>query len=344
MPKNPGPVGVQVPPGPSAVGPGGLPDNVAALWAYLSEQQVHSLGHLGSQLDQFAQTVAAALEAQQKTHHHAINLLAHAKPEVFFPSIQAAWLALFGSKATARAQAGVSWRKVVRLVADAVLFMTLYARWLVSAERRARQRQVRQAEALARQWDRALHYLIEAEATAGYRQGGQGQESPVQAVLTYVAGHDPLVRDLISKVATGALDLASVDDPFARLILGHLMTAVIGRLGVDKLAGRFAGDLLAPWLGDPRPRGIKAVTAALTARVGTVEREWAQFYGNGGADVEQAGSQWADLTSPLTDLGLVAFFGAAVADPAGWAAGISGSAGRLAGDTITGAAALIKGA
>lgn len=183
----------------------------------------------------------------------------------------------------------------------------------------------KRAEIYALRHVRALHSLIEREAAGAYRAGYQGRIGDISKVAEYLAEHNPIVKRLVADLISGALDLASVDDPIARLALSFAAKHIIERLGVDKIAGRALSDLLAPLLGDPRPHSLPAVITDISARLGALEGQQAQFWTDGGAEVEQAGEQWSAITSPLVDAALIGWMAQAVTDPQRWARELSGA-------------------
>lgn len=170
----------------------------------------------------------------------------------------------------------------------------------------------------------SLHQQIEREAVSGYRQGFNDRLSEITKVADFIASHNSLVSRLVRDLIAGTLDLASVNDPLARLALGFVMRHIIDRLGIDRIAGAWTADLLGPLLGQPRPRGLTDVIADMSARLGAVEQQWSQFYANGGAEVEQAGQEWRNITAPLADAALIAWLGQAAIDPVRWARELSG--------------------
>lgn len=172
---------------------------------------------------------------------------------------------------------------------------------------------------------RALHSAIEHEAASAYRAGFSGRLGVASRLADYLINHNGLVSAITRDLISGILDLASVDDPIARLAVGFLLKHVIQRLGVDKLAGSALSELLAPLLGNPRPRNLPEVIRDVSGRLGALEGQQAQFWAHGGSDVEQAGQQWAAITHPLIDAALLAWLGEAVIDPERWARQLSGA-------------------
>lgn len=157
-------------------------------------------------------------------------------------------------------------------------------------------------------------------AAAGYNSVRPQQASIVQKIVDDLATDNPVVKDLVGKLASLVLDLAAVDDPIARLAAQLLITQVIDRLGVDKLAGQLLGQLGGAFLGMGQPAGLQDVTRQIAQRLNAGEAQWQQFYANGGDDIEQLGSEMRESANPLFTAGMVAYFAGAVADPAGTAA------------------------
>lgn len=218
--------------------------------------------------------------------------------------------------------------------------LQLAAGW-VNREARRRRRAITQAEAQARLEIRHLHQLIEREAASGYRIAYPDRISLIGRLLDLAVTRDPLLKDAVAVITRGLLDFASIDDPLARWAIGLALRDVIDRLGVDKAIGTLARDLLAPLIGEPRPKGLHDVIADISARLGAIEGQWETFFADGGAEVEQAGRDWRDITSLAGDAATLAFVGLAVTDPAGWARTITATLGVLGDATVTAAADLL---
>lgn len=189
----------------------------------------------------------------------------------------------------------------------------------VAHERSRRIAEIKRAEKLARREVAALHSAIEHEAASAYRAGFDGRLSDISRIVEYLAAHNSVTSRLVRDLAAGVLDLASVDDPLARLALGFLLRQLVDRLGVDRLAGAALSDLLSPLLGSPRPNSLPGVIRDVSDRLGALEAQQATFWEHGGSDVEQAGSLWAGITSPLADAAVLAWLAEGVADPVAWA-------------------------
>lgn len=231
--------------------------------------------------------------------------------------------------------------RLIFIVSNQVLAVAL--KW-VRAERRARIKDVARARAQAKAEIRAMHHTIEREAASGYMVGQQDRLDLIQKLLDYAVVRNPILKDLVGRMSGLILDLLSVDDPPLRLLLGFLINHVIDRLGIDKLIGTAAKDMLAPLLGEPKPRDLHDVVVDMSKRMLNGEAQWTQFYHNGGAEVEQAGDFWRNITGPLGTAAILAFTVQAVTDPDKWAKEINGTIGRAANDVLDGAAHLFKGA
>jgi len=217
-----------------------------------------------------------------------------------------------------------------------------YAAHLVSAERAARIADVKNARAYALRLVTALHSAVEKEAADGYNSNTRARVSVITRIADEIAAKNPVVRSLISDFITLLLDFIGASNPVERIALQLLLTQVIDRLGVDKAAGELMSRLLGTLAGDPRPKDLRQVTAALAGRVTALEDQWADFMIAGGPEVEQAGRTWKAYTSLAVDAALLGFFGLAVTDPALWARAVADTAGAAVNDTIDGVSRAVK--
>lgn len=165
----------------------------------------------------------------------------------------------------------------------------------------------------------AIIPTVNKSAASGYNSARPDQSDIITTALDDILKDNPAVRDLIGKLVSVVLDLATIDDPLARLAANLILTQVIDRLGVDKLAGGLISDLLGAFLGMGPPQTLQDVTTQTAQRLAAGERQWQQFYANGGNDIENLGSQMRESANPVFTLAMAAFFGAAVVDPAGTA-------------------------
>lgn len=241
-----------------------------------------------------------------------------------------------------RAKEQSDFRYLIRLIYVTTAQVLALAFAAVRRERTARQHAVGAAEARARREARAVLQTVQREAASGYRTGYSGRVTLIQHLLDLAVTRDPVLRDLVNTAIRGLLDFASVDDPVARWALQFALRDIIDRLGIDRGIGDLTAALLAPIIGEPKPRDLHDVIMDISLRLGAVEQQWARFFDDGGAQVEQAGSSWRDMTSLAADAGVLAFVAQGVLDPHAWASEISGTLGALGNDTVTGIADLIR--
>ncbi len=216
-----------------------------------------------------------------------------------------------------------------------------YALNLFAHERRDRERADRRDLAESRALVKALHQHIEREAVSGYKASKSQRLDLIQRVADLIVTNDPIVKRLVKDLVSGILDLAAIDDPLARIALGFVVKQVIDRLGIDKPIGDLLRSLLAPLLGAPKPHDLPSVIADICMRLDGLEGNWADFMAAGGPEVEQAGREWKDLVNPAIDIGILAFWGLAAAEPNAWATGVADTIGVVLGDTLTSAVDLI---
>lgn len=230
--------------------------------------------------------------------------------------------------------------RLIYVATRAVLALALAA---VRQERHDRKVAVGRAEARARAQIKALHGVIEREAASGYRISRDDRASLIVRLLDYAVIRNPEVKLLVGKIATGLLDLLAIDDPILRILLGFLIKHVIDKLGIDKAVGILISDLLAPLLGKPKPADLHDVIVDLSDRALALEKFAATFMEDGGAQVEQAGKNWRDITGVIGNAAIVAFTVQAVVAPKAWAAEIDKTVGRVANDVALAAERLFKG-
>lgn len=190
-----------------------------------------------------------------------------------------------------------------------------YARALVAREREQRIADFKRSEAYTRAQVKAALALVQREAAGGYADGDRNRESIVTRLLDDIAGRNPELRAITSRIIGIVLDLATVDDPVARFLITMLMNKVIAKLGVDKALGAFTQSLIDQLAGAGKPKTLHDVIDDLTLRVGNLENEWATFMSDGGPQILQAGEQWKAITGVLADAGLLAFAVAATVEP-----------------------------
>ena len=232
---------------------------------------------------------------------------------------------------------------LIRLIYVATRTVLAVALAAVRHEARERKVAVGRAEARARAEIKALHGVIEREAASGYRMTSDDRASVIVRLLDYAVLRNPEVKALVGKIVTGIFDLLSIDDPLLRILLGFVIKQIIDRLGIDKAVGILVQDLLAPILGKPKPHDIHDVILDLSERMLALEKFAATFMEDGGAQVEQAGKNWREITGVVGNLAILAFTVEAVVAPEKWAKEISGTVGRVANDVALAAERLFLG-
>lgn len=230
--------------------------------------------------------------------------------------------------------------RIIYVATNTVLALAMHA---IRRERDERIKSVKQAEHRARAEVRALHQVIEREAASGYSADDHTRVSLIIKLLEFAATRVPAVRTIVGDIATALLDLLTIDDPIARIGLGFLIKHVIDKLGIDKAVGALIDDLMAPFIGAPKPRNLHDVIMDISKRLGAMEGQWSTFMQDGGSQVEQAGKDWRNITSVAASLAIVGFTVQAVVDPQGWADEISGTVGVVANDLTLKAVKLFGG-
>lgn len=225
-------------------------------------------------------------------------------------------------------------RMLIADIIEALRVAEAYTDRQVGVERADRIRDVNAARAYALALVTALHQAVEREASSGYLEDYAKRLGLIGKITDDLAAHSPVIRQLTGVFIRGVLDLAAVDDPLIRFTLGALLTQIVNRLGVDRAAGDLLGSLLGPLIGRGRPQNLHDVMHDIDDRLSALEGNWAEFMRDGGPEVEQAGTDWKDLTSPLTDAALLGFFALIVTDPRGAATATTDTIGTVIRDTI----------
>lgn len=243
-----------------------------------------------------------------------------------------------------RSQIAANYRKLATMIMRALYVAKAYAFALVARERRLRIAADIRLDHEIKTRIKWLHQQIEREISSAYRAQRGQQNAVITRLLDLVINLNPVLRPLVSDLITGILDLASVDDPLARIALGFLLRQVVDRLGLDKPIGDLLRGLLASVLGQGKPTDAHAVIADMCSRLAAGENQWAQFYDEGGSEVEQAGSQWQGITNWATDAALLGLFGVMTLEPAAFAQDTTNAMAVVVHDTINAVQALLKGA
>lgn len=216
-----------------------------------------------------------------------------------------------------------------------------YTRLQVGIERAARIKADR-AEAAARvAGDKATLATVQQEAASAYNAGLHARLGLIGQIVDDIAGHTPVIKQLVTLLLRYLVDIENIDDPALRWLLNKAITELVNNASIDRAAGDLAQGLLGPIIGQPRPRDLHGVVLDIAARLSALETDWAQFMKDGGPEVEQAGEQWKEITGVIADVGLLAFIGQAAVNPTAWAAEVSGTIGVVADGAVTGIVDLI---
>lgn len=227
----------------------------------------------------------------------------------------------------------------------AVAVTTLRAQLVMAlkAETRARIKAVAHAEALAKREVTALHQAIEREAATAYQSGNPGHLAAVSILGDAIGALEPALNRVVSRVIRYAVDLAEIDNPVIRFLAGKLISYLIAKLGVDKVAGEMLASLVNPVTHMGAPKGLPDVVTMLCGRLNALEQFNATFMADGGPEILRAGEQWRSETTISAGVALLAFFGSAVAEPDAWATAVADTIQVVIYDTASAVSKLIKG-
>jgi hypothetical protein len=318
-------------------------DPIVSTWHWINGVASGISHFLGHTLADFGRAILFHLEHIVATFQEEID----ATKRIIFWWEYAVWHMIQGwvTKQMAKVRALIRRETayLIRLIYVATRTVLALALNAVRQERHDRKVAVGRAEARARAEVRALHGVVEREAASGYRVSRDDRASLIVRLLDYAVIRNPEVKALVGKLVTGLLDLLSIDDPILRIVLGFVIKHIIDRLGIDKAVGILVQDLLTPLLGKPKPGDLHDVIMDLSERMLALEKFAATFMEDGGAQVEQAGKEWRNITSVISNAAIVAFTVQAVVAPEKWAKEIDGTVGRAVNDVILGAERLFKG-
>lgn len=222
--------------------------------------------------------------------------------------------------------AGDHLEAIARAAADAALLAALNSGLAAEAAARAAgddhtRQQVAAAllalsTQLTAQIDTVLKYAqsipntIDQRAAAGYDPTLRARGNVVQRILDTAVAHDPLVADLVSKLAVFVIDLAGVEDPVLRIAAQLILKQVIDRLGLDSALHAMLGDLIGGILGGGQPTTLTSIMGDIGNRLDALEETTAAL-----APLAPEADDLHEMGTLLFDASLLAYFVAAVADP-----------------------------
>ena len=153
--------------------------------------------------------------------------------------------------------------------------------------------------------------LVDKSAADGYDPTLSAHATTLTRLLDTVVAHEPLISDVVSKLAGWLVDLAEVDDPLIRLAAQLLLKQIIDRVGLDTALGRLLDALLGPVLSGGPPKTLQQVTAQVGDRLNGAETGLAAL-----APLGPEADQLAEMGTLAFDAGLLAYLAAAVTAPA----------------------------
>lgn len=246
----------------------------------------------------------------------------------------------------AKLKALIEWqlRVLIKRIAYVLAMLRVWVTVRIKAEAKARRQADIRLDHEIKTRIKWVHQAIEREAVSAYKGQRTQQNAVITELLDLVVNLNPVLRPIVNELVRLILDLALVDDPPARFLIGFVLKRVIDKLGLDKPIGNLLHNLLAHIIGAGKPTDLHGVIADISARLAAGESQWLQFYKDGGSEVEQAGDQWQSITAFTTDALLLALFGTMTLAPNQFAQETTNAMAVVVNDTIKAVHALIRGA
>lgn len=127
----------------------------------------------------------------------------------------------------------------------------------------------------------AVKYIfqtINKSAASGYASTAQDRKTAIQTAAGDIVSNLPIVKAILGRVVSIALDLIEIDQPELRFILGFLLRELINHLGVEDAAGAALAALIEPILGQGPPQNLHDVIARLGSD-NNANASWIANYG-----------------------------------------------------------------
>lgn len=175
---------------------------------------------------------------------------------------------------------------------------------------------------------------VQQQARDGYNAHLHDRLGTIGKLIDQLATDNPAVKTITKDLVNAVFDLETIDDPILRFAIATALKEIVGKLGVDNVIGDLVNRLLATVTGQAKARGLQDVASDVSARLNALENQWADFMSHGGSDVEQAGDEWHNLGTVITDVAVLGLFGLAVTDPSAWATGMADTIGIVGNDTL----------
>lgn len=160
------------------------------------------------------------------------------------------------------------------------------------------------------QYAQSIPGLIDTRAANGYDPTLQARGTLLTKLLDTAVAHEPLVADLVSKLAATIIDLAGLEDPVIRIAAQLILKQVIDKLGVDTALGAMINDLIGGLLGGGPPKTLQDVIADIGNRLDALEDGQAEI-----APLAPEADQLREMGTLIFDASLLAYVAAAAADP-----------------------------
>lgn len=173
-------------------------------------------------------------------------------------------------------------------------------------------------DTLRKEFNAALAKLNKDTAKA-YTSTRQAQGGTISKLLDFVAGRNPEIKDIVSALAKLILDLLEVDDPLVRIAATFALKEIVDHLGIDTVIGKFVNDIISEFINSGGISDIPGVATDVGNRLNNTESEWAQFWANGGKQLEEFGDGLQEEDSDLFMLFMLGFVAGGIVDPSGTA-------------------------
>ena len=181
---------------------------------------------------------------------------------------------------------------------------------------------------------RYVFQTINQVSSSAYRATLAERHGIVQSLIGEIAARNPAVHLITRELEGLILRVLETDNPLEAFIAKELISRLLADTGVDAALARLIGDLAGHLTGGQSPRDLHGTILDLAERLNRVEAWEANFMQHGGPEILQAGDDWKDETSPLTDGALLGFFALISAEPRAAAAATHDTLGVLIKDTI----------
>lgn len=303
--------------------PGDVADAYHALWSFIRQVQQLLDYVLSHPLSELLDALAAFAAVVTGNHDALIAAIERIDPWIVRHRVIPLRVQVLHWFAQLRA-------RIAYLFAQAYEYINLkfreaeqYTRTLVDAEHKSMLQHFTAAEHYAYLQALARYQAVEREASDPYNARLKDRLGIAGKLADEIVTRNPAVSSLVKAITAGLVDLLGVEDPLARLALGFVIKHLVDDLSVDKPIAALLSDLLGPILGQPRSRGVADTVGDLADRLAAVEGWQATFMADGGPEILQAGGDWKDLTSLLTDAALLAFTAETIAADGAAAAEVS---------------------